>query len=154
MAAEAYSHAGDKFYICTTAQNSDLDESAFDALSYVEVTGIGNVGPYGPDTNILSHDTWGSLVVAKAKGMTDAGSPDVEIAEAAGDAGQIAMRTAGAPDNFDNYAIKITKQNGTTDFLRGLVAGPTTSGGRNEDFDLLTYKIALNQLPVKMAASS
>lgn len=153
MAAEAYSHAGDKLYICSTAQNDDLDASAFEALTYVQVSGVGNVGAYGLDTNILSHDTWDSLVKQKAKGMTDAGSPDVEVAGNDTDAGQIAMRVAGAPDMFDSFAFKITKQSGATDYLRGLVGGPTTSGGRNEDFALLTFKLGLNQVPLTVAAS-
>ena len=147
MAAEAFSNSGNTLSICTTAQNTELDVSAFAALNYVKVSGVGSVGEYGITTNPLTYDTWDSLVAQKAKGITNAGDPAVEVARSPTDPGQVAMRAAGAPNVFDNYAFKVTRQDGTVEYLRGLVAGPTRPNGRNEDFDLETYTLMLNQIP-------
>jgi hypothetical protein len=62
------------------------------------------------------------------------------------------MRAAGAPDVPDAYAFKIERPSGEVEYLRGLVAGPNTPGGRNEDFVLNTYTLALNQAPITVPA--
>jgi hypothetical protein len=155
MAETAYTHSQDKLYISTTTQNADLDDHAttgFPGLTYTEVKGIGSFGETGTSTNVVSYDQWGSLVVSKGKGMTDAGDPEVEMLEIAADPGQVAMAAAGAPSVKDNYAFKHTRQDGSTRYYRGLVMGPRYPGGRNEDITLLLYTIALNQLPLNVAA--
>jgi hypothetical protein len=155
MAETAYTHSSDKLYISTTPQNADLDDHAgngFPSLTYVEVKAVGSVGELGLATNIVSYDTWGSEVISKGKGLTDAGSADVEMLRAALDPGQIAMRAAGATSNHNNYAFKIDLQDGTTRYFRALVAGPRHPGGRNEDFDLDVYTLGANQTTLDIPA--
>ena len=155
MAETAYTHSSDKLYISTTPQNEDLDDHAsngFPSLIYTEVKGVGSVGELGLNTNIVSYDTWGSDVISKGKGLTDAGSADVEMLRVATDPGQIAMRAAGATTNKNNYAFKIDLQDGTTRYFRALVAGPRHPGGRNEDFDLDVYTLGANQSTLDIPA--
>jgi hypothetical protein len=154
MAETAFTHSQDKLYISTTPQNQDLDDHAghgFPSLAYVEVKGVGSLGETGLNTNIVNYDTWGSLVVSKGKGLTDAGSADVEMLRIQNDPGQIAMIAAGLPTNSDNYAFKQVLQDGTTRYFRALVAGPRNPGGRNEDFDLRVFTLGLNQAPIEVA---
>lgn len=155
MAENAYTHSQNKFYISTTAANEDLDDHitlGFPGLTYVQVKGVGALGEVGLSTNIVNYDTWDTIVISKAKGMTDAGSPDVEMLRIVDDPGQIAMRAAGAPTNNNNYAFKEELQDGTTRYFRGLVTGPKHPGGRNEDFDLNVFSLGLNQPPLDVAA--
>jgi hypothetical protein len=147
----ANSNAASKIYICATAQNSDLDQTGFEALTWVEIKGIGNLGETGKSTNILTYPTWDTTVVQKAKGLTDAGSPTLEVARIPTDPGQTILRTAGAVGNNNNYALKIvradgtTSDNGTVQYNRGLVGGPTRPNGANEDFDLEIFTFGLQQ---------
>ncbi|WP_312738881.1 hypothetical protein [Stenotrophomonas sp.] len=150
--AEAKTNAGSKLSICVTPQNADLTETEFKALAYVQVKKVGSIGERGISTNIVNYDTLDTLVSMKGKGITNAGDPQVEMAEDLTDPGQVAMRAAGAPDVPDAYAFKIEHTDGSIEFLRGLVAGPNKPGGRNEDFRLNTYTIALNQQPIDVAA--
>jgi hypothetical protein len=153
--SDAFSHSGDKLYISTTPQNDDLTDhvsEGFPSLSYTEVKKIGSVGEYGINTNVISYDTWGRDVNLKAKGTTNAGDPAVECARDDTDAGQIAMRAAGAPTNKNSYAFKVEKQDGSIDYLRGLVMGPNSPSGRNEDFDLHVFTLGLQQAPVHIVA--
>jgi len=152
MAAEAKTNAGSKLYICVTPQNEDLTQAEFAALTYVQVKKVGNVGERGINTNIVTYDTWDTQVALKGKGITNAGDPPVEVAEDLADPGQIAMRAAGAPSVADAYAFKVERADGSVEYLRGLVAGPNTPGGRNEDFVLNTYVLGLNQVPIPVAA--
>lgn len=145
--------SGSKLYICSTAKNDDLDAAGFAALTWVQVKGVGSHGETGVNTNIVSYDTWDTEFVQKAKGTSNAGDPEVELARIPGDAGQVILRTAGDHFNKNNYAFKIEKNDAGTGvgatptiiYNRGLVAGPRTPHGRNENFDLEVYTFALQQ---------
>lgn len=151
VAAFANANAASRFFVCATPQNVDLLQGDYEALTWVEVKSIGSRGETGKKTNIINYDTWDTKVTQKAKGITDAGSPEIEVARIPTDAGQIIMRAAGAVGNNNNYAFKelrsdgTTLTNGTVRYNRGLVTGPTSPGGRNEDFDLEVYMLGLQQ---------
>lgn len=152
-------NAGRKLYICTTPQPAaPANAAAYALLTWVLVGGVGSVGETGSKTNILSYDTWDDDVVLKAKGLTDAGSPTIEVARDAEDAGQNALRAA-ALTNF-NYAFKITGNDapnadvGSLPSIRynyGLVSGPTQPNGRNEDFDLEVFMLGLQSRQITVA---
>ena len=155
MADTAYTQSGNKFYISTTAENDDLTDhagSGFPSLSWVEVGNVGQLPEVGNDQNLPSYNVLSRGVSLKGKGVADAGAGTLEVARNDVDAGQIAMGAAAALSNFDNYAFKIERQDGSIDYLRGLVTGPMRSGGGNDDFDLLTYNISLNQEVLHVAA--
>ncbi len=146
----ADTHKGNKLYVCATAQPAALNQAAYEALTWVQVGGVGSVAEIGSSTNILTYDTWDTDVIDKGKGMTDAGSPTIECARAPTDAGQIVLRAA-ALTNF-KYAFKIERADAPSEaysntiiYNRGLVAGPTRPQGRNEDFDLEVFTLAFVQ---------
>lgn len=149
--AFANANAASKFYICATPQNTDLNQAGYEALTWIEIKSLGSRGETGKQTNILTYDTWDRNVIEKAKGMTDAGSPEIEVARIATDPGQIILRAAGAVGNNNNYAFRESRNdgplstNGTQRYNRGLVTGPRSPGGRNEDFDLEVYTLGLQQ---------
>jgi hypothetical protein len=151
-AAYLNTNAGKKLYVCATPQPNDLDAAAFAGLTWVQVKGVGDHGETGSQTNIVTYDTWDTTVTQKGKGITNAGDPTIELARDPDDPGQVIMRTI-AKTNL-NYAFKIEgndKPNTDVDskptirYNRGLVAGPTTPNGRNEDFDLEIFTLGLNQ---------
>lgn len=147
----ANSNAFSKIFICATPQNADLSQGEFNMLSWVEIKGIGNLGETGKTTNILTYPTWDASVVQKAKGLTDAGSPTLEVARIPTDAGQTLLRAAAVVGNNNNYAFKILRSDGpvggvgTIQYNRGLVGGPTRPNGANEDFDLEVFTLGLQQ---------
>ena len=152
--SQANSQSGDKLFISTTVQNNDLDDhatSGFQGLTYVEVKKVGSIGEFGLATNMLTYDTLDRDVTTKAKGLTNAGDPQIECAEDLADPGQIAMRAAGAVTNKGNYAFKILRADGTIEYLRGLVADPVKPGGRNEDFRLNVFTLGLQQAAITIA---
>lgn len=154
MADQLYTLSGATIAISGTTQNDDLDQSGFEGLSYTDVSNVGSIGSYGNDTNMVSYDTLDRKVTQKQKGITNAGDPEIEVARVDSDAGQTAMVAAGAVDSRDSYAFKVTKQDGSVDYLRGLVSGPVDQGGRNEDFDLQIFTLGLVQEPLHVDASA
>jgi hypothetical protein len=159
VAAFANTHAGGKLYVCATAQQADLDQAGYEALVWVQVKGVGSHGETGMSTNILTYDTWDSDVVQKGKGLGNAGDPEVELSRLPTDPGQILLR-AMAETNL-NYAFKteLNDKNtptgtGTVRYNRGLVAGPRQPNGRNEDFDLEVFTLALQQKQITVNPTS
>lgn len=151
--AYANANAGSRFFVAVEPAPADLDQAGFEALTWVPVGSVGSVGETGTSTNILTYDTWDTDVIQKAKGISDAGSPELECARIQADAGQILLRQA-ARTNF-NYAFKIERTDQVTPagtptiiYNRGLVTGPMRSNGRNEDFQLEKYNLALQQREV------
>lgn len=146
----ADTNSGRRFYICATPQPNDLTASEFAALTWVEVKGIGSLGETGINTNILTYDTWDTDVSQKGKGMTDGGSPELEVARIPTDAGQILLRQLALTPS--NYAIKTEMNNapevggtGTIRYNRGIITGPRNPNGRNEDFEIEIFTFGLNQ---------
>lgn len=147
----ANSLAGAVLAICSTAQNSDLDQTGFAALSYIDIGSVGSIGEMGTQTNILTYDTLDTTVIQKAKGMSNAGDPAIEVARDKADTGQDALRTAAASAT-DAYAFELTLANGDIIYNRGVVSGPTRPFGRNEDFDLEVFQLGLTQSEVVVEA--
>lgn len=152
-------NAASTLWMCATAQQGDLTQSQYEGLSWVQVKYVGSHGETGPQTNILTYDTWDTTVSQKAKGITDAGSPEIELARTPTDPGQIILRAA-AKTNL-NYAFKIVRNDkvsvsGTPTIIynRGLVVGPRRPNGRNEDFDLEIFTLGLQQLEIVVDPSA
>lgn len=150
-------NAGSKVYICATAQPTDLLQAAYEGLTWVQIGGVGSVGETGSNTNVLSYPTWDDDVIQKAKGLTDAGSPEIEVARDPSDAGQDILRTAAATNLYYAFMIEGTDvpdsnplSTPTIRYNRGLVAGPREPNGRNEDFDLEIFTLGLVQKQIKV----
>lgn len=153
MSDTVNTYSGRQIFISTTAEATALLQAGFEGLSFTEVGFVGKIGAYGNDTNILNYPLLNEVVSQKQKGMTNAGDPEVECARNDADAGQTAMKAAGAPDYYSPHAFKVINQDGSVDYLRGLVTGPVSPGGGNEDFDLHQYTLALIQSVVHVDAS-
>lgn len=139
------------FSISSTAANSDLDESGFEALTYVPVPNLSTMGDTGVSQNLVSYPTWDRQVLCKGKGQADAGDPTVEFGDSPS-TGMTAMIAAGAVDNPDNYAFKIEWPDGSIEYNRGLVTGPQYLKGGNEDFKRVLFSLGLQQAPVRVEA--
>lgn len=150
--------AGSKLYICATPQPSALNQAQYEALTWVEITGVGAMAEVGSSTNILTYDTWADDVVRKQKGMTNAGDPTVELAydpALGADTGQGVLAAAALTKFIYAFKVQradelITGGTGTTYYHRGLVTGPSHPQGRNEDFDLDVYTLGLVQREIRV----
>lgn len=148
--AFADTNAKSSLWICETPQNEELSAAEFAALTWVKIGKMGELGATGTTTNILTYDTWDTDVVDKAKGMSNAGDPTIEVSRTPTDPGQIILNAASLT-NF-KYALRVLRNDKpdatgtpTTIYHRGLITGPTHPNGRNEDFDLDIFTAGLVQ---------
>jgi len=142
--------------VCNTPQNANLLVAAYEALTWVAVGSVGNLGEFGSSSNIVSYNTLDESVTNKQKGIADAGEMTVECASIYSDAGQIILRSFGVATNQDNMAFKLEYADGpagytnTIIFSRGVVSGPVFPGGGGDDFIKEQYTIGLNQVPIRV----
>lgn len=131
-----------------TAQNADLNLSAFQALTdWIQLPNVGSIGETGINQNAVNYPTWDRRVLQKGKGQANAGDPEVECLDVASD-GMTAFIAAGDPNNQNNYAFRIVWDDGTVEYNRGLVMGPRKPKGGNEEFKRVVFTLALQQQDV------
>lgn len=163
----AQTNAGRKFYIAVTTaggttpspQASDLDQSGYEALNWLEVKNVGSIGQTGMDTNVVSYDELATEVTQKQKGISNAGDPEIECARNPTDDGQKAIRAAAATKMI--YAFKCedndkpdSSHTNSIYYNRGIVAGPKRPNGRNEDFILEVFTLGLVQKEIVVDPAS
>lgn len=148
---------GTKVWVCAAAQDADLNQAGYQALTWVPVTSVGRVGDFGPTNTDRTYNTLDEAVQTHQKGVGDAGTPDLDVAMIYNDAGQIILRNFGDPTNKTNMAIKIEHadkpsgySSGTVKYSRGVVSGPLHVGGGSDDFEVERFTIRLNQVPVRV----
>ena len=135
MAGEAMPSAGAKIYIGPTTAAATA--SAYAALTWVEIKGSETIGEFGDAAAQITFTGLGDARVQKLKGALDAGDLAAVFARLPLDAGQIALKAAGAT-KF-SYAIKVTVDDGAdsndTDSVFYFHAKVTTKnaiGGAND----------------------
>jgi len=94
-------------------------EVGFDALTLVPVGEITNIGEFGKEFALVTHNPLASRGTKKGKGSFNNGSLSPALALDPSDAGQTAMKTALESDDPAYFAI--TLQDGTIFYLVGLL---------------------------------
>lgn len=143
---------GYKVFICETAQPADLDQAAFEALTWVEMVNCGTLPERGRSENELTYNTLAHGVI-KGKGSVNHGSGDFECARRGTNAGREAFIVAAKTDL--NYAIKLVAPDATgvavgdftatTEYLRCLISGPIVPSGSDEQADIFRFPVMINQ---------
>lgn len=151
--SDSITNNGEELYICETAQNEDLDQSGYEALTWVKIAKVGTIGEYGKDTSVQTYNLLNGGVL-KGKGVTDYGSPEIECARSLSDAGQAALRTAASETDQNAYAFKRVNPTGEIDYLRAMVTGPVRNSGGSEDFVLHTFTLGLQQAVIEVPVTS
>ncbi|MBY5976729.1 hypothetical protein KUV39_08725 [Phaeobacter italicus] len=95
------------------------DIASFDALTFINVGEITNIGEFGKEWSLVTHNPLSTRGTEKGKGSFNNGSLSPGLALDPGDAGQTAMETALESD--DPVYLSITLQDGTIFYLVGLV---------------------------------
>jgi hypothetical protein len=100
------STAGSKLYIggIRTAATTDIDD--YEALTWVEVGEVENLGEFGDESSAINFLSVGDARTRKLKGARDAGTLTITCGRDPFDPGQIALRAA-EKTKFE-YAFKIT----------------------------------------------
>lgn len=136
-----------EFAICATPQETDLDQTEFEALTFIDVENIVTVPALGYTENIVSQDYLNTDLSGKRKGFKSGTEEELLCGYDPDATGQIAVLAAAATKS--NFAVKRTLQDGTVIYSRALIASNGgVQGGSGEDFTNISWIIAINQLPL------
>lgn len=98
---------------------STFDDTGYAALTYTAVGEVTDLGEFGREYNLVTHNPVGNRGTVKLKGSFNEGSMQVQLALDTDDAGQILAKTASRSDS--NYAFKVTTQNGDKYYFQAKV---------------------------------
>lgn len=126
------------------------DQSGFEALTFVEIGEVTDLGEYGKEYALVTHTPLGNRQVKKFKGSYNNGSISMQIAINEVDLGQI---DALAASNSDlSFGFKVTKQNGSVDYFQAKVMSFKTSVGSVDSIEAGTIQLEIDNDIVAIAA--
>ncbi|MCA1807267.1 MAG: phage tail protein [Actinobacteria bacterium] len=125
--SDAFTSAG------TTLEISDElpathDDTGFEAVAEWTVVGeITDMGEFGREYNLVSHNPIGDRRTVKRKGSYNDGTMSLQLARVPSDDGQAMLLTA--RDDDASYSVKVTLQDGTIIYTTVQVMSYTTNVG-------------------------
>jgi len=146
---------GSKLYICATAQNSNLTEAQFEALTWIEVTKIVSLPPVGMSVNMVDRVYVAEGIGRSRKGVLSGSDGELVVGYDYTDAGQDALYTAS--QSRSKYAFKLVgvdspntaTTTNTIMYFRALVGPRNYAGGEAEGEVTHAYQIKItDQSPI------
>lgn len=131
MSTKAQTVAGSVLSV-SAALPATYDNAGFSALSYSPVAEVTDIGTFGKDFTLVTHNPIGDRKTYKFRGSYNNGTLDLKLAKITvlnTDAGQAALTTA-LNDPFDkSVSLRIALQDGSKQYFTGKVMSFTTSIG-------------------------
>lgn len=101
--------AGSKLFVTASAP-ATYTQAGFSALTFTEVGELTNLGEFGREYALVTHNPVGDRRTIKRKGSFNEGSISLEMALDNDDAGQVLLKAAA--DSDMSYSFKLQTQNG------------------------------------------
>lgn len=96
-----------------------FNAAGYGALTFTAIGEVTDLGEFGREYNLITHNPIGSRGTVKLKGSFNEGSITMQLGLDTDDAGQILAKTASQADA--DYSFKITTQNGDDYFFQAKV---------------------------------
>ena len=103
----------------SAASPATFDATGYGALTYTPVGEITDLGEFGREYSLVTHQPVGSRGTQKFKGSFNEGTMSLSLGLDTDDAGQIIMKAASLSDN--NYSFMVTTQSGDRYFFQAKV---------------------------------
>lgn len=121
---------------------ASFNNAGYSALAYTRLGEVTNLGEYGREYVLVTHQPIDTRGDVKLKGGFNEGGLDLQLALDTDDAGQILAKQAVNSDNL--YAFKVTYPNGDVDYFQGLVMSFRKSAGSRDQVTGATIRIEIN----------
>lgn len=118
------------------------DQTGFEALTFVTIGEVTDLGEYGKVYNLVTHNPLGNRQTKKFKGSYNNGSISMQIAINELDLGQIDALAASVSDL--SFGFKVTKQNGAVDYFSAKVMSFTNSIGSVDNIESGTIQLEID----------
>ena len=136
----ARTSAGSSVAIGAAAGTESL--AGFQAVSYTEIGEVTNIGEFGKQYNLVTHNPISNRRTQKYRGSYNQGQLQLEMARDTADPGQADLIAAN--DSDDNVSIRVTLQDGTNLYMHCQVFSYVTGVGGVDDITSATAQLEIN----------
>lgn len=103
----------------SAAAPATFNEAGYEALTFTNIDEITDLGEFGREYALVTHNPLDTRATVKRKGSYNEGAMDLRLALDTDDAGQILLSTASESDA--DYSFELTLQNGDVYYFQGQV---------------------------------
>jgi hypothetical protein len=115
--------------------------AGYTALTFTTIGEVTDLGEFGREYNLITHNPIGSRGTVKLKGSFNEGSISMTVGLDTDDAGQILAKTASQSDS--DYSFKITTQNGDDYYFQAKVMSFKVNVGSVDSVTTATIMLEL-----------
>jgi hypothetical protein len=127
-----------------------LNQAGYEAVSWVEIAEITDLGEVGKEYNLVTHNPVGNRQTFKRRGSFNTGQMTVQMARAPSDAGQADLIDGLESD--DSVAFKMVLQDGTTLYFTAQIMSYKTSVGSVDSITSATVTLEIDSDIVEVVA--
>lgn len=124
--------------------------TAFALLTFTDIGEITDMGEFGREYALVTHNPLGDRRTVKRKGSYNDGALTMSLGRVPSDAGQALLLTA--RDDDDSYAFVVTLQDGTKQYFSGQVMSYTTSVGSVDQITGASVMVEIDNDIIEVAA--
>lgn len=149
MASNAFTSAGTTIGI-VSGDPSSYDATGFEALTFDTIGEVTDLGEFGREYSLVTHNPLGDRQTVKRKGSYNDGSISMTVARTPDDAGQTVLQTA--LDSDENFSFNVTLQDGTELYFQAQVLSYTTNVGTVDQITTASVTIEITDEIIEVAA--
>ena len=125
----------------SAATPATFNAAGYGALSFTSIGEITDIGEFGRDYNLVTHNPLASRGTVKKKGSFNEGSMDLKMGLDTDDAGQILAKSASQSDN--DYSFKVVTQIGDIYYYQAQVMSFKPNVGSVDNITQASMKLEL-----------
>ena len=149
MASNAFTSAGTTIGI-VSGDPASYDATGFEALTFDTIGEVTDLGEFGREYSLVTHNPLGDRQTVKRKGSYNDGSISMTVARTPDDAGQTILQTA--LDSDENFSFNVTLQDGTELYFQAQVLSYTTNVGTVDQITTASVTIEITDEIIEVAA--
>lgn len=134
----------------SAALPATYDATAFALLTFTSIGEITDMGEFGREYALVTHNPLGDRRTVKRKGSYNDGALTMSLGRVPSDAGQALLLTA--RDDDDSYAFVVTLQDGTKQYFSAQVMSYTTSVGSVDQITGASVMVEIDNDIIEVAA--
>lgn len=135
-----HSSAGTSLKV-SAATPATFDATGYNALTFTTVGEVVDLGEFGREYNLITHNPIATRGTQKLKGSFNEGSISLQLGLDTDDAGQVLLKAAVASDS--NYSFLVTTQNGDKYYFQAKAMSFKTGVGSVDSVTSATVSLEL-----------
>jgi hypothetical protein len=125
----------------SASQPATYNIAGYAALSYFTIGEVTDLGEFGRDYALVTHNPIANRGTVKRKGSFNEGTMDMKVGLDTDDSGQIVSKAASASDN--DYSFKVTLQSGDVYYFQAQVMSFKVNVGSVDNITTAAIKLEL-----------